>query len=210
MSTATSLAVLSSRYDPVSFEAGLARANAENKVIASNKRISRALLGSDEWRAIQEVFVCWTGTMTAYTKPGEKLGKAVEYADPETGYRWIFPVPEKHQGKTNAILVAEHPDYTLEISGKTRIVRATQVDLIERFPAKNGWYLGDTHHDIPCGDEVAASDATRYLLRTDIRVGPVARGRDSDGIDVGRQISLRTNPSGAFGMAVEVRAPRKS
>jgi len=201
------LSVLISRNNGVPFEEGLVKANAENRVIASNKRLSNALVGSEEWRTIKEVFACWTGTMTAYAKPGEKLGKAVEYVDPETKYRWVFPVPEAHQDKKDAILVAEHPDYSLEIDGKTRIVRAAQVDLIERFPAENDWYFGDSKHDIPSGDSVEASDDARYLYRMDTLVGPVARGCDDgdDGYGGGdrRGVDLGDGPSGGLGVAVE-------
>jgi hypothetical protein len=188
----------------VPFEEGLARANVEGKVIASNKRMSQALVESKEWKSISKGLACWTGTMTAYKKPGEKLGKTVEYVDSKTGDRWIFPVPQEHQDKTDAILVAEHPDYTLEIDGKTKIVRAAQVDLIEKFPVENGFYLRDTKHDIPTGDEVfQRDDVTPYLWRTDSRVGPVARGDPSNSITSWRDICLIESPSESLGVAVE-------
>jgi hypothetical protein len=204
------LAVLIPRNNGVPFEEGLARANSENKVIASNKRLSQALVGSEEWKTIREVFACWSGTMTAYAKPGEKLGKTVEYVDSETGHHWVFPVPQEHQGKADAILVAEHPDYNLEIDGKTRIVRAAQVDLIERFPAKDGWYLGDAKHDIPIGELVNGSDEARYLYRIDSRVGPVARAYNYDNYNRRRGVDLLGDrPSVGLGVAVEAPEGRK-
>jgi len=203
------LAAPISKYCGVPFEEGLLWADAANHVIASNKRLNQTLahVGSEEWETICAAFACWTGTMTAYAKPGEKLGKAVEYMDSKTGYRWIFPVPEEHQGKANAILVAEHPDYSLEIDGKTRIVRAAQVDLIERFPAKDGWYMADAQHNIPVGEllEVLNADA-RYLRRIGLRVGPVVRGPFSDCyIEYinPHVVLLDVRPSYGFGMAVE-------
>jgi len=196
------LSVLISRSNGVPFEEGLARADTDNRVIASNKRMSQALVRNQEWRTIIEVFACWTGTITAYTKPGEKLGKAVEYIEPVTKYRWVFPVPEAYRDKKDAIIVAEHPDYSLEIDGKTRIVRAAQVDLIERFPAKNGRYLGDSKHDIPSGDSVQDDWDTRYLYRMDTRVGPVARGYNLYYRGDRRSVCLKNRPSVGRGVAV--------
>jgi hypothetical protein len=197
------LRVLIPCFPGVPFEEGLASANADDRVIASNKRMSQALVGSKEWKNISKVFSCWTGTMTAYSEPGKKLGKAVESVDSETGHRWVFPVPEEHQDKKDAILVTEHPDYTLEIDGKTRIVRAAQVDLIERFPAENGFYLGDVMHGIPTGEKVVWDDNIRYLFRTDSRVGPVVRGDSTNSCIDWRDFNLVESTSVALGVAAE-------
>jgi hypothetical protein len=188
-----SLAVLITRNKGAPFEEGLARANAENRVIASNKRVNRALLGkgrwgSNEYKPVAAAFKCWTGTMTAYGAPGEKLGKAIEYVDPKTSYCWLFLVPEEHQGKKNRILVAEHPDYTLEIDGKYRIVHAVKVDAVKSFPA-----------------ETLRMRSRLGSLRTlERRVGPVSRVchhnryHDSRG-----SVDIQTRPSFALGMLVE-------
>ncbi len=154
---------------PVPFEEGLARANSENKVIASNKRLSQTHEEDEEWKTIGGVSGSWSGTMVAYAKPGEKLGKAVEYVDPITGCIFIFPVPEAYQDKKDAIIVAEHPDYNLELKGMTRIVRAAHVELIENFPAEEGWYRGDPKHDIPFGDQLDIPTRTEVEASPDIR-----------------------------------------
>jgi hypothetical protein len=115
-------------------------------------------------------------------------------------------VPGEHKGKSDAILVAEHPDYSLEVRDKTRIVRAAQVGLIERFPPDDGWYHADPEHDIPFGDAVSPSDpGARRLWRLDARAGPVARGYGggNDKYDGRRDIVLNGRPSGPLGMAVE-------
>jgi len=200
------LAVLIKRANGVPFEEGLARANAENRAIASNKRLSQVLESKEREYIIDiEVFPCWSGIMAAYVKPDEKLGKAVEYVDSVPGYRWVFPVPKEHQDKKDSILVAAHPNYNLEIDGNNRIVHAAQVDLIERFPAKYGRYLGDTLHDIPCGrDSIGISDQdARYLWRIDSRVGPCARGIYWNGSSISGYVILAFRPSDRFGVAVE-------
>jgi len=159
------------------FEEGLALADSKDMVIASNKRIGQALVGSEEWEAVREALPCWSGTMTAYVEPAKKLGKTVEYVDPGTKRRWVFPVPDEHQDKKDAILIAEHPDYFLETDGKNLIVRAAHVDLIEKFPAADGWFPVDPKHDTPIDVEVenGGHSARRFLQRIRERVGPVSR-----------------------------------
>ncbi len=185
------LAILeSSSFPPgLPVEEGLADADRKNRVVASNKRLSKALVGSDEWKSYKQGFPCWAGTVTAYVQPGKTLRggsykistlncRAVTYVT-RSQKRWIFPVPEEHLGKKNAILVSEHPDYTIEIDGRNRIIHATKADLIERFPSSNGWYLGDPEHDIPVGEKVdhLIQDA-RFLQRIAKRVGFICRYYD--------------------------------
>lgn len=195
------LSVFKTQANGVPMEEALRRADKAGLVIASNKRLSKVLVGSVEWRRIRSVFACWSGTMTAYDKPNQKLGKAIEYTDSETGIRYTFPVPEEHQGKKNVVLVAEHPKLTLVKDGKDRIVQATNVDAVERFPtSKEGWFFGDPKYDIPQGNKVNIKnpDAT-YLFRIEKRVGLVARPFCDD-----RQfVDLYLAPSRDFGVAVE-------
>ncbi len=169
---------------PLNFTEGLmGMADEKNWVIASNKRFSREFVKLDGWptwkgRNRDLPLNCWTGTVAAYKEPGKKLNKYVEYFDFEGCYKWVFAVPKEYQNEKNAILVAEHPNYTLEMDDKKKriIVQAAEVDMIERFPSKNGWYMGDEKHDIPAGDESSPTlfDARR-LYRTAGLVGPINR-----------------------------------
>src|SRR5271157_5462748 len=207
------LAVLVKRSDGVPMEEALTKADAAGAVIASSKRLSKALVGSDEWQGIREVFACWSGTMTAYDTPNQKLGKTIEYTDSESGIRYIFPVPEEHVGKKNVVLVAEHPNFTLETDGKTRIVQAKEVGIVSEFPvASEKWYLGDAKYDIPTGKIVDASDeAARYLWRIDKRVGLLFRG-GYWGVGGGRDVYAGCRASDGFGVAIEAAsggAPKK-
>ena len=196
----------------VPFEEGLARAG-EDRVIASNKRLDKALNETGEWERFRELFPCWSGTMTGYEKPGKKLGKSVVYTDPETKQRYVFPVPEDYKGAKNAILAVEHPDYTLNRDGKDLVVAVKNIEnlsLVENFPTSDGWYLTDEKHGIPTGDEVNSSnDDARYLWRIEdgSRVAPVARG---DGYYyvynydyLRRLVGLYDGPSNSLGVAVE-------
>lgn len=207
------LAILVNRSAGVPMEEALVRANDAGVVIASNKRLSQALVGSDEWRGIREVFACWSGTMTGYEKPDQKLGKTIEYVDSETGVRYIFPVPEEHQGKKNVVLITEHPNFTLETDGKTRVVQAKEIGVVSEFPvASENWYLCDAKYDIPTGKKVDGSnEAARYLWRVEKRVGLVARGYDWCGYNR-RFVDLNSRPSLALGVAIEAAsggAPKK-
>src|SRR3989344_1993593 len=190
------LRVLVPRSQGVPFERALVLAEGANGVIASNKRLDKALVGSDEWQRVKEVFAAWSGTMTAYKEPGQKLGKQIENVDSETDFRRVFSVPEAHKDKKSAILVAEHPDYTLEVDGRNRVVHAAKVDLVGEFPASDGWYLTDRVHGIPTGEQVPSSNGdARYLWRIASRVGPVARG-DYDG----HVVYLFGRPSDGYGV----------
>jgi len=171
------LEVFIPRKPGATMEEALAKADAEKRVIASNKRLDQALNGSDEWESIRDCLPCWSGTMTAYEEAGKPFGEVVEYIDDKTKLKYLFPVPQNFRGKKDCILVAEHSDYSLEIKGNERIVRAATIGLIEKFPAETQkWYITDPKHGIPFGDSVADSDSSaRYLYRTDKRVGSLAR-----------------------------------
>lgn len=171
------LALLIKRSNAVPMVDALRRADTARSVMASNTRLSRALL-RDEWRA-DDVLPCWSGTMTAYDRPGKKLGATIEYLDSGTGITYVFPVPQAHRGKINVLLVAEHPDFELENDGrKRRIIRADKVGIVESFPAVSGcWHNSDPTYDLPTGDKVRPdNEAVRLLSRIDKRVGLVARG----------------------------------
>jgi hypothetical protein len=142
--------------------------------------------------------------MSGYEKSSTPLGSVIEYVDPETKFRWIFPVPEEYKGMKNIILVTEHPDYSLEVIGNDRIVRAAKVDLIERFPAKHDSYLTDIKHGIPFGDPVADSDSSaRKLFRFDTRSVSFSI-RDCDYVGYNnRYIALGDRLSHVLGVAVE-------
>ncbi len=202
------LAVLVTKFKGVPMEEALRRADEAGLVIASNKRLSKALVGSGEWSGISKAFPCRSGTMAAYDKPDQKLGKTIEYADPETGTRYVFPVPEEHRGKKNIVLVAEHPDFTLEADGKIMIVRAKEVGVVSQFPvASNDWYLGDPKYDIPQGNKIGSiRQAARYLWRIEKRVGLVGRFYYHLPYYDGRDVYLFNAPSYVSGVVVEAPA----
>ena len=183
-------------------EQAFEKAEKEKRVIASNKRLDRALVGSDEWRSIRKGLWCWSGTMTAYERAGEPFAEVVEYIDDNTGLKYLFEVPRKYRGKKDCILVCEHPDVSLETKGNQRIIRAARIDLIENFPAKDGWYLTDPKHGFPFGDSVGSSDPNaRHLWRIEKRVG--FSRRDHDVIGNYRVIFLGSLSSSALGVVVE-------
>ena len=204
------LGILVKRFRTVPFVEALRRADNENRVIASNARLDKVLVGSDEWKNILDIFVCWSGTMTGYEKPGEKFGKSVLYTDLETKQRYVFPVPEEYKGAKDAILAVEHPDYTLEKDGKDLVVAVQNIgniSLIERFPSECGWYLKDEKHVIPTRNKVSSSkDDARHLWRIEdgSRVGPVARGVSGllNSYNDRRDLGL-TYTSYSLGVAVE-------
>ena len=71
------LRVLVKRADGASFRRALELADQGSLVLASNKRMSKALVETDEWKSMRGAFACWSGTMTGYKEPGKKLGKFI-------------------------------------------------------------------------------------------------------------------------------------
>lgn len=203
------LSVFIKQSNGVTFEDGLRLANESNRVIASNARLNNSWFGREEWVSLRSVFTCWSGTITAYIEPNQKLDNRVEYIDSSRlQIRWVFPVPEQYRGMQNCILVAEHPHYNLEIDGKNRIINATNVDLIESFPASEDWYHPDPKHGIPTGASVMPySDGAVYLSRVSRIVGPVIRGYEgnSPGLS-GPGIFLFGSSGNHLGIAVEAPA----
>jgi len=200
----SNLSVFFTKNNGVPVEEILRLTDEKNLVIASNKQIDQALQGSEDWKLMQKIVPCWTGTMTAYEEPGKPFGRIIEYIDKETGLSYIFPVPDEYVGVKDAILVAEHPDFILETDGNNRIVRAATVDLVEKFPAaSDGCYLTDAKHGIPFGEEIDITNfEARILWRIDKRVGLVARFKQYN--DYGtRHIGLTSKASNGHGVAVE-------
>jgi hypothetical protein len=134
-------------------------ASDRNRVLASNKRMSKAIIETDEWLSIRKMFPLWTGTMTAYVEPNTSFinsklfsrnDNVLVYVDPDTSERWLFPLSNVPVGcvneptvscldAPNVILVTEHPLYSLEkVNGKDIIVTPQKVVGLSGFPTKNG------------------------------------------------------------------------
>ena len=157
----------------------LRRADDEGLAIASNRSVNEALGGGvHKWCGIRDALPCWTGTMLGYDEPGKPLGSFIEYTDQDTKVRYLFPVPLEHRGKSDIALVAEHPDFELLRDGGDRVVMASKIGVVARFPNSDDVYFGDPAYDIPAGDKVGAdvSGCPRLLWRTGKRVGLVVSG----------------------------------
>ena len=213
------LEVFIKRENGVSFRKAFEKADKENRTIVSNKRLDKALVGSSEWKQVKEGLWCWTGTMAAYVEPNtafkdskmfSKEENALIYVDQEDGRKYIFPVSHEYQNKKNAILVVEHPDYSLEIDGNNIIIHAEEkkVDIVSGFPSENGWYLTDEKYGIPTGEKISSEhEEARHLWRKrfDKRIGPVARRYNSAShfYDGRRDVGLANGPAGRCGVIVE-------
>jgi len=219
----TKLAIFAKAGDRgLPMEEAILKTNRAGLVIASNKRITQAIVDSDEWETIRPVFGCWTGTLVAYDEPDKKLGKTIEYVDERTGICYTIDVPEEHRGKKNVVLVAEHPGIDIEKTKSGWLVNASRLDVLGDFPTVDGWYLGDPKYDIPTGkrlplsylwylDRRSAKDdpdlppdikaKVRHIFRNEKRVGLIAKGFCWVGLD-GRAI-INYSPSNTLGVAVE-------
>jgi hypothetical protein len=196
-----SLAMLVKSANRVPMEEALRRADEAGLVIASNKRIDQALYSSEGWKSkvwksIIDAFPLWTGTLVAYEEPGRCFGKTFEFTECRTKNRYVLEVPEEHRGKADVVLVAEHPNFTIEQDGRTRIIHAKEVGILTNVPAvTGGWYLGDPVHDIPSGKRVdKRSEAARLIVRG---------YSDFSGFFDPYSVCLGHRPSDCFGVVVE-------
>lgn len=198
----TQLAVFIHSTQGVPFIDALKNADCSYRVIASNKRLDDLLVSGVEPTELLPVFRGWSGTIAAYNKPGQKLGRAIEYIDPNTKYRWILDVPQEYRKMKDAVLVIEHPDYFLEKGGKNFIFHANPIDVVKGFPVSNGWYIPEIVHGIPTGAGViSGTRGARYLWRDAKRVGPAIRAYY--GFTLNRAVDLDSPPSNHYGMIVE-------
>jgi len=177
-------------------EEALLRADKMRIGLAPNKLLS----GADN-RNISEAFPCWTGTLFAYESPGKKLDKYIEYLDTENNIQYVWPVPEVHVGARGIALIAEHPGFFMDTDRGTRIIRAYNYGIIERFPASDGWYLGDARYGIPSGDSASASNPEAlHLWRVDRMVSLVVRGYgDTNYPGKERLVNMGARPSDRLG-----------
>jgi hypothetical protein len=202
----SNLAMLTPFAKGVPMEEALRRADDAGLVIASNKRIDRALTSSEGWKPIIDAFPIWTGTLVAYEEPDVRFGKTFEWSDYPDRHRYVLDVPEEHQGKKNVVLVAEHPNFTIEQDGMTRIIHAKEAGIVEKVPANTGgWYSGDPVYSIPSGKQVNKhSDAARIIVRGYRGIRLVVRGYSDfqDYIDP-YGVSISHRPQDRFGVVVE-------
>ncbi len=185
-------------------EEALRMADNAGHVMASTKRLSRALYGRFEWRDIIDAFPCRSGTMVAYEKPDKALESRIRFTDPNTGLNYDFMVPREHWGKKNVALVAEHPDFHIEKDGHDRLILAEKVDVVERFPAsREGWFFGDEKHDIPQDSRHVnpTGPSGRHMFRMEKGVCMIVRGYDCGYHS--QYIDLSGWPSIGFGVAVQ-------
>src|SRR5271157_6200100 len=160
------LAVLVKRPGGVPMLEALRLADEAGAVIASNPRLGRIIIGSEEWDAIKCAIPCRSGTIAAYGRPNQRIGRKIEYVDPKTEVKYVFPVPEAYRGLKNVVLVAAHPDFTLTKAGTDMVIEATKVDVVDRFPTITGWYNADSKHDLPQGDPLSGNyPEARYFFR---------------------------------------------
>jgi len=204
------LRVLAPYRDRLPFKEAWLRAEGEGLVIASNARLDQALI-TEEWKQFPELWPANSGTMIGHAKPGEKLGTEIVYPDPLKNEKWIFQVPEEYRGEKDALLVAEHPNYSLRFEGEDIIVEPSSpssIGIIRLFPSQKGWHAIDEVHKLPFGIQTnSANPDARYVWRAkESKVGPVVRDRGALDFDKRRSPCFDYGPSIGFGVAVEAPA----
>jgi hypothetical protein len=184
------LRILARRSEGISFDHAFRMAKERNERIISNKEVDKIAqeYSTEACGQFKEAYPVWTGTMAAYTKPNENFDSVIQCRDPDSGISWIFPVPFEYRNFKDAVLVAEHPNYELEIKhGKITVhAEKSKILLVENFPKKGGWYKFDEKTAIPISAPFSTDhgqhigDRTKFLWRIQKRIGPIVRGRGLD------------------------------
>ncbi|MDD5340770.1 MAG: hypothetical protein PHV13_06045 [Candidatus ainarchaeum sp.] len=212
----------------------LKKAGDENRVIASNKRIKQEipLLEKGGAELLKAAFPCWTGTMAAFpefnvsfreSRMFSKNDNALVYHDFQTPQVWMFlleGVPEQYMNKPNALLVVEHPDYSITKSGNNIVVKPQfpdKVGIIAPFAYVNhtspyrddGFYVPDQVYGIPAGYQVLGVQNSSYLFlpagdSTHGKYGRVGLVSSSFRVD---HVAIGVTPSFFYHVLVE--APEK-
>lgn len=99
------------------------------------------------------------GTRIVYAAPDVKFTRLVRSDNLE------YEVPTKYQGLKNTALVMQGPDFEIDrTSGAFK--GGTVTNVIENYPATDGWYNTDATTGIPQGVQVSnETDTARYLWR---------------------------------------------
>jgi hypothetical protein len=184
-------------------------ANKRKLAIVPNTELNRRLVLTDTYKGEKDVYPAWSGTLAANAEPGKKLGKYIKYTD--KGITYVFEVPDVFKNEKDCILAINHgftkrgaPLIVPNEDGK-RIVftfaKGAKIELVENFPAKDGWYAADAKFGIPIGEQVDSSDPeARYLSRTGKYAGLLARGVGLGGYADRRDVGADRAPSFRFGV----------
>jgi hypothetical protein len=153
----------------------------------------------------------WTGTVVIYEAPDKPFKDKVVFAwdNNAVQHQLMFNVPQQFIGKTNCVLVVEHPDFDLVSLGDNNFqLKAAEgrVSLLEHFPKQAGkWHNYDKKFRIPVDSQEQRDDSTRYLWRPGAgHVDLVARscGYDVYGDSRRRYVVFDVKPQGTYGVAV--------
>ncbi len=185
----------------------LALAKREGSIIVPNDIHDRILTKKEDEQYFKENYPVRTGTFIIYEALDKKFGSTVVFSweDNKVKYFISFEVPKQFQGKTNCVLVVEHPDFEIVGIDDNRYeirIKDEHINLIRGFRGEDGWYKQHTETGIPQGRKVKESSDARYLRRLDDSyLGHVARG-DVFNYDYRGDVSLDDRPSDRFGVAL--------
>lgn len=197
----------------VSMAGALGHPYGAGKRPASNWEID-ALLEGEGWRAVQDVFPCWTGTLAVYVEPGQSFREAADMTaqpsiscfDDKEKIMYSFPLPEELLDKRDTVIIVPHEIFNkFDFYPGLCLINWSHAIIIGGFPRSNGWYLPSLDYGIPCGDEVDPSTPkARFLGRSPGKyIGLIARRCSNVWNDYDRRVvDLLYASSDAFGVAV--------
>jgi hypothetical protein len=164
------------------FIGALAVARREGKIIVPNCVYDGILSSFDRELTIR--LLGHTGTVVIYEARGKALGDSFLYKDKYISIK--FTIPSQFQGRTDCVLVAEHPDFELLPVGtgsyELKVPDENTLHALSDFPRNGGWHRLDGVFEIPVLRKSAGTNSTTgYLHRLNSGyLGPVARGVELD------------------------------
>lgn len=209
------------------FEESIQLVDEQRRVVASNSRVDEFIHSPSPWPKpewLKKYLWCHTGTMTAYVEPGVLLGSEIEFMDPGTDLKWIFPVPAKFRREKDAVLVVEHPNYRIIQEGDNRIIESDpdKIDIVLGFPGSDGrvdfgdWappgidFPVDPKYGIPTTGELQHPSMRRFLFRRERMVAPIVRGVDGFyGRMTQNAVFIKSSPSCTQKVIVESSDPEE-
>lgn len=150
----------------------LEKAKREAKVIVPNIVIDRIL----KRRHCIEFNMGITGTACVYEATGVQFKSVVEHYPYSGKLGWVYEVPHEFIGVKDAILVAEHPDFTFRRSGHLIKLESEKMTLIRDFRnfdsgksyrTRMHWHIPDPVFGIPVGPYASSSDSSARRLVLD-------------------------------------------
>ena len=128
------------------------------KTILSHSQWRRIVEDPELFKEYESALPAWTSTGIAYAAPGKELGNRINFGD------LTVKIPKEYQKLKDVVLI--FPNLKIERDSIVHYhVKTAEIDVVKRFPSKDGWYLPDPNYTIPQGAAGLGSNQSALYLR---------------------------------------------